>query len=123
MIRFQTQTTKLPTPSAVGRRSRINNAAFVASVALVAQILSACSNLPTTSAAAQYPDLNDPTPTAAAVGADELAQLKAELVRIRDDHERAAARQQHAVRPVAAALDQTNPGVELEPGVFFLTAP
>jgi hypothetical protein len=52
-----------------------------------------------------------------------LAQLKAELVRIRDDHERAAAQQQHAVRPVSAALDQTNPGVELEPGVFFVTAP
>ena len=116
MIRFQIQKTRLPTRSAVGRRVRIDTAAFAASVALIAQILSACSNLPTTSAAAQYPDLNDPTPTAAAVGADELAQLKAELVRIRDDHERAAARQQHAVRPVSAALDETNSGVELEPG-------
>ena len=115
MIRFQIQKTRLPTRSAVGRRGRIDNAAFVASVALIAQILSACSNLPTTSVAAQYPDLNDPTP-AAAVHADELAQLKAELIRIRDDHERAAARQQHSVRPVSAALDQTSPGVE--PGVF-----
>jgi hypothetical protein len=117
---IHSQTTKLPTRSAVGKRGRINAAAFVASVALIAQILSACSNLPTTSAAAQYPDLNDPTPTAS-VRADELAQLKAELVRIRDEHERVAARQQQAIRPVAAVLDQTSPGVE--PAVFFLTAP
>jgi hypothetical protein len=94
MIRFQTQTTRLPTRSAVGMRGRINAAAFVALVALIAQLLSACSNLPTTSAAAQYPDLNDPTPRAAAVRADELAQLKAELIRVRDDHERAAAYKQ-----------------------------
>ena len=94
MIRFQTQTTRLPTRSAVGMRGRINAAAFVALVALTAQLLSACSNLPTTSAAAQYPDLNDPTPRAAAVRADELAQLKAELIRVRDDHERAAAYKQ-----------------------------
>src|SRR6266545_5883678 len=75
MIRFQIQKTKLPTRSAAARRGRINRAAFVASLALIAQMLSACSNLPTTSVAAQYPDLNDPTP-AAAVHADELAQLK-----------------------------------------------
>ena len=94
MIRFQIQKIKLPSRAAVGRRGRINKAAFVASVALIAQPLSACSNLPTTGAAAQYPDLNDPTSTAAAVRADELAQLKAELTRIRDDHDRAAAYQQ-----------------------------
>ena len=115
MISFQIQKTKLPTRSAVGKQGPIATAAFVASVALIAQLLSACSNLPTTSAAARYPDLNDPTPTAA-VHADELEQLKAELIRIRDDHERAAARQRHSVRPVSTALDQNSPDVE--PGVF-----
>jgi hypothetical protein len=117
MIRFQIQKTRLPTRSAVGRRGRIDTAVFAASVALMAQILSACSNLPTTGAAAQYPDLNDPTP-AAAVRADELAQLKAELIRIRDDHERAAARQQHSVGPVSVVL-----GNGVEPEVLFPTAP
>ena len=81
-------------PRGGGEARSDNKAAFVASVALIAQPLSACSNLPTTGAAAQYPDLNDPTSTAAAVRADELAQLKAELTRIRDDHDRAAAYQQ-----------------------------
>ena len=115
MIRFQIQKTKLPTRSAVGKRGPITMAALMASVALIAQMLSGCSNLQTTRTAAQYPDLNDPTP-AAAMHAEELEQLKAELIRIRDDHERAAARQQHSVRPVSTALDQTSPGVE--PGVF-----
>jgi hypothetical protein len=94
MIRFQTQTTKLPTRSAVGKRGRTNVAAFLAFVALIVQPLSACSNVPTTSAAVQYPDLTDPAPTAAAVRADEFAQLKAELIRVRDDNERAAAYRQ-----------------------------
>ena len=97
MIRFQTQTTKLPTRSAAGRRGRINTPAFVASVALVAQILSACSSLPqsfpATSAAAQYPDLNDPPPSAE-VRADQVAEIKAELIQARDDQERAAAQRQ-----------------------------
>ena len=97
MIRFQTQTAKLPTRSAAGRRGRINTRAFVASVALVAQILSACSSLPqsfpATSAAAQYPDLNDPPPSAE-VRADQVAEIKAELIQARDDQERAAAQRQ-----------------------------
>jgi hypothetical protein len=94
MIRFQTQRTKLPTRSAAGRRGWINTAAFVASVALIAQILSACSqSFPAASVAAQYPDLNDPTPRAG-VRADQVAQIKAEMIQVRDDQERAAARQQ-----------------------------
>ena len=94
MIRFQTQRTKLPTRSAAGRRGWINTAAFVASVALIAQILSACSqSFPAASVAAQYPDLNDPTP-GAGVRADQVAQIKAELIQVRDDQERAAALQQ-----------------------------
>ena len=96
MIRFQTQTTKLPTRSAAGRRGRTNKA-FVASVALVAQTLSACSSLPQSfpaiSAAAQYPDLNDPPPSAE-VRADQVAEIKAELIQARDDQERAAAQRQ-----------------------------
>jgi hypothetical protein len=96
MIRFQTQSTKLPTRSAAGRRGRINTAAFVASVALVAQILSACSSpqsLPAASVAAQYPDLNDPPPMAE-VTSDQVAQIKAELIQARDDQERVGAQQQ-----------------------------
>ena len=62
MIQFLTQRTTLPTGSAAGRRRRIKTAAFVGSVTLIAQILSACSSqsAPATSAAAQYPDLTDP---------------------------------------------------------------
>jgi hypothetical protein len=97
MIRFQTQRTKLPTRSAVGRRGRINTAAFVVSVALIAQILSACSIVPesasATSAIAQYPDLNDQPPRAE-VRADQVAQIKAELIQVRDEQERAATQQQ-----------------------------
>ena len=95
MIRFQTQRTKLPTRSAAGRRGPINTAAFVASVALIAQILSACSSqsVRATSVAAQYPDLNDP-PLRAEVRADQVAQIRAELIQVRDDQERAAAQQQ-----------------------------
>jgi len=92
MIRLQIQKTKLPTRSAVGRRGQINTAAFVASVALMAQMLSACSiplqSVSDANAAARYPDLNDPTPTAG------VAQIKAELIQVRDNQERAAARQQ-----------------------------
>ena len=94
MIQFQTQRTK-PTRSAAGRRGRINTAAFVASVTLIAQMLSACSGLPpsapATGATAQYPDLNDP-PQGVALRADQVAQIKAQLVQARDDQERAAAR-------------------------------
>jgi hypothetical protein len=93
MIRFQTQRTKLPTRSAVGRRGRINTAAFGASVVLIAQVLSACSGLPATSAVAEYPDLND-TPPRAEVRTDQVAQIKAELIQVRDDQERAATQQQ-----------------------------
>jgi hypothetical protein len=96
MIRFQTQRTKLPTRSAAGRQGRINMTAFVASVALVAHILSACSSplqsVPVTSAAALYPDLNDPPPSVA-MRVDQVAQIKAELLQVRDDQERAAAQQ------------------------------
>jgi hypothetical protein len=95
MIQFQTQRTKLPTRSAAGRRGR--TAAFVVSMALAAQILSACSipiqSFPATSVAAQYPDLNDPPPSVQ-VRSDEVAQIKAELIQVRDDQERAAVQQQ-----------------------------
>jgi hypothetical protein len=97
MIMLQTQRTKLPTRSAAGRRGSINTAAFIASAALIAQILSACSDVhqsfPATSVAALYPDLNDPPPTAG-VRADQVAQMKAELIQLRDKQERAAAEQQ-----------------------------
>jgi hypothetical protein len=96
MIQLQTQRTKLPTRSAAGRRGPINTTAFVVCAALIAQILSACSNLqsfPATSIAGQYPDLNDPPPTAG-VRADQAAQIKAELIQVRDDQVRVAAQQQ-----------------------------
>jgi hypothetical protein len=146
MIHFQIQRTKLPTGSAAGRRSHVDTAAFLAAVALIAQILSACSSqsLPAarafssevdagsreenaskqetrafssevdsgsrkenaskqeagapfrfnrngkgSSVAAQYPDLNDPTP-GAGVRENQVAQLKAELIQLRDNQERAA---------------------------------
>ena len=95
MIQFQTQRTK-PTRSAAGRRGRINTAAFVASVTLIAQMLSACAGLPQSvpaaGAAAQYPDLNDPPP-GVALRTDQVAQIKAHLIQARDDQERAAAQQ------------------------------
>jgi hypothetical protein len=95
MIQFQTQRTK-PTRSAAGRRGRINTAAFVASVTLIAQMLSACTGLPQSvpaaGAAAQYPDLNDPPP-GVALRTDQVAQIKAQLIQARDDQERAAAQQ------------------------------
>ncbi len=90
MIRFQNQRTKLPTGSAAARQGR--TAAFVASAALIAHLLSACS-IPLqsgseTRAAAQYPDLNDPTPNVAARA--DVAQLKAQLIQVRDNQGRAA---------------------------------
>ena len=100
MILFQTQRTKLPTRSAAGRQGWINAAALVASVVLVACMLSACASRlqsgPVASAAALYPDLNDP-PSNIAVHADDSAQIKAGLIQLRDDQERAAAVQQSAV--------------------------
>ena len=92
MIRLQTQRTKLPTRSAAERRGPTNRALFVASAALIAQILSACSDLHQ-SVAGQYPDLNEPQPMAG-VRADQVAQIKAELTQVRDNQERAAAQQQ-----------------------------
>ena len=95
MIQLQTQKTRLPT--AAGRRDYINLAALAASAVLVAQILSACAvplqSFSTTGGPASYPYFNDPQP-AADVRAAELAQLKAELIRIRDDHQRVAVQQQ-----------------------------
>jgi hypothetical protein len=72
-------------------------AAFAAAIALIAQILSACSSPPqsvsATSVAAQYPDLNDPPPMAE-VTAGQVAQIKAELLQVRDNQVRAAIQQQ-----------------------------
>lgn len=97
MIQFQIQRTKLPTRSAAGRQGRTSTAAFVASVALIAHILSACSSPlqsgPATRAATLYPDLNDPPPSVA-VRADQAEHIRAELSQVRDDQERAAAEQQ-----------------------------
>ena len=97
MIQSQVQSTKLPTRSAAGRRCRIRTAASVASVALIAHMLSACSSplqsVPVTRAATLYPDLNDPPPSVA-VRADQVEQIRAELMQVRDDQERAAAQQQ-----------------------------
>ena len=86
MIHFQNQSNKLPTRSAAGRRRRINAAAFVASVALIAEILSACTGqtVPATSAAAQYPDLNDTLPRVS-LDADQVAQIKSEMIQVRDE--------------------------------------
>jgi hypothetical protein len=99
MILFQTQRAKLPTRSAAGRQGRIYAAARVMSVALVACMLSACAERlqsgPVPSAAALYPDLNDPLPSVA-VHADDAA-IRAGLIQLRDDQERAAAEQQSAV--------------------------
>ena len=92
MIRFQTQRTKSPTRSAVGRRGRINTVALGASVALIARLVSACSGLPATSAVSAYPDLND-IPPRAEVSADQVAKTKAELIQLRDDQVRAVALQ------------------------------
>jgi hypothetical protein len=92
MIRFQTQRTK-PTRSAAGRRGRIHTTAFVASVTLIAQILSACSSQPVAATSvAQYPNLNDPVPSVD-LHADEVARTKAELMKVRDDQVRAVAQQ------------------------------
>ena len=93
MIRFQIKRTK-PTRSAAGRRGLINTVAFVASATLIAQLLSACSNqsVPATSAVARYPDLTDPPPSVP-LRTDQVAQIKAELIQVRDNQERAAGQQ------------------------------
>jgi hypothetical protein len=97
MILLQTRRTKWPTRSAAGRQGPINTVALVASVALVAHMLSACSSpsqsVPVTRAAALYPDLND-MPPSVAQHEDDAAQLKARLILLREDQERAAAEQQ-----------------------------
>jgi hypothetical protein len=97
MIRCQIQATKLPIRSAAGRRGQINTAALMASVALIAHTLSACSgppqSVPIANAATPYPDLNDP-PASVPLRADDAAQLKARLIALREDQERAAAEQQ-----------------------------
>jgi len=97
MNQLQTHRTTLPTRSAVGRRGPFVMGAFVACAALVAQLLSACSDLhqssPETSVARPYPDLSDPLPPAA-VRADEVAQIKSDLIQVRDSQERVAAQQQ-----------------------------
>lgn len=80
-------------PTRAGWRCRIKAAAIMASVTLIAPILSSCAVPLRSFSATEYPDLNDPPPTSATVRADELAQLKAELIRIRDDRQRAAVRQ------------------------------
>ena len=121
MIQLQTLTARLPTRAAASRRCRISTAALVASLALIAEILSACSSSPqsfsATSVVAQYPDLNDLPPPTAGVSVDQVAQIKAELIQARDDQERVAARQQNSVR-LSTVLSS---GVE--PVVFSLTAP
>jgi hypothetical protein len=104
MILFQTQSDKLPTRSAAGRQGRTHTAACVASVVLVACMLSACASRlqsgPVTSAAALYPDLNDPPPSVA-MREDDAAHIKAGLIQLRDDQERAAAEQQSAVMSIS----------------------
>jgi hypothetical protein len=121
MIQLQSQRTKLPIRAAAGRRYRIGTASLLAFLALIAQILSACSSQPQSfsanSVAAQYPDLNDLPPPAAEVRADQVAQLKAELIQVHDEQERVAGRQQRSIRPSPAPIS----GVE--PAVFSLTAP
>jgi hypothetical protein len=95
MIRFQSQKIKLPSRSTAGKRVGITKPAFLAAVALVAQTLAGCSfpqSLPETGVAAQYPDLNDRPPMADA-RVDQVAQIKAELMQVRDDQERVAAQQ------------------------------
>jgi hypothetical protein len=95
MIRLQTRTTNPSTRSAAGRQ--IRTAALFASASLIVQILSACSDLhqisPETSGAAEYPNMNDPTPTAE-VREDQVARIKAELIQVRDNQVRAAIQQQ-----------------------------
>jgi hypothetical protein len=112
MIQFQTQGTVLPTRSAAGRQGhRIKTVALVASVALVAHILSACSGRlqsgPMTSTAAVYPDLNDPPPSVA-MHADDAAEIRARLIQLREDQERTATEQQQAVHQ-ASDIEPSQP--------------
>jgi hypothetical protein len=77
------------------KRSRVNPAAFVASMALIAQTLCACSGLPsTTSSAAPYANLNEPPPRRDPLADQEVARTKTELIATRDNLENAAARLQ-----------------------------
>jgi hypothetical protein len=111
MIQRQFQS-KLPTRSAVGRPGRVNAAAFVTFVALTAQTLSACSSsrsFPADGFSA-YPDLNDPTPTAG-VPADQVAQMKADLVQLRDNQERVAIRQQSLRVGSVVVRDASDPAL------------
>jgi hypothetical protein len=113
MIQLRPQMTKLPIRAAAGRRYRTSTAALVASGALIAQTLSACSSPPqsfsATGGAVQYPDLNDLPPPAAEVRADQVAQLKAELIHVRDELGRVAVRQQRSVRPLPAPTSGIEP--------------
>jgi hypothetical protein len=87
-------------------------------MALIAHILSACSSpsqsVPVASAAL-YPDLNDPPPSVW-MHADEAAQIKAKLIALRDDQERAAAEQQQALHHASepSALIDDEPPVSVE---------
>jgi hypothetical protein len=77
------------------KRSRVNPAAFVASMALIAQTLCACSGLPsTTSSAAPYANLNEPPPRRDPMADQEAARTIAELIATRDNAERSASQQQ-----------------------------
>ena len=120
MIHPQIHRTRLPARSAAGWRSRINTAAFVASVALIAHVLAACSSpsqsVPVASNAAFYPDLNDPPPNVAE-HADDAAQLKARLIQLRDNQERAAT-EQHTLHQ-AGGIEPLAP-IEDEPPVSML---
>ena len=97
MIQFQSESTKLATGSAAGRRGQMSTAAVLASAALVALTLAACSSLPqsfpATGVTAQYPNLNDPPPRTD-VRADQVAQMKTVLIQVRDDPSRTAIQQQ-----------------------------
>ena len=120
MIRPQIHSTRLPTRSAAGWRCGSHTAAFMASVALIAHMLSACSSpsqsVPVASTAAFYPDLNDPPPSVAEP-ADDAAQLKARLIQLRDRQERAAA-EQHTLHQ-AGGIEPLAP-IEDEPPVSML---
>jgi len=76
-----------------GKPSRIGAAALVASMALIAQTLCACSELPQSASAAstssRYLDLNQPPPNGG-LSADQAAQAKAGLTTARDNSQRAA---------------------------------
>jgi hypothetical protein len=64
-----------------GKRGRITPAAFVASMALIAQTLCACSGL---SSSSRYLDLNEPPPRRDPGADQEAARAKADLNATRD---------------------------------------